>query len=178
LKAYQLLKHHIYTKGILHKKKTFKRNGFLKIADTTNTNIYFIVSGSVKVSFFNGEEEHIMYFGYKDSIITALDSFSIQQKSQLEIKALKNTETYFLSKDEFHAFLNSNAKYLKLWNNVLEEIILYQFERQQNLLLPSPEERYKYALHKSPELFQEIPHKYIATYLRMSPETLSRLKKS
>ncbi|WP_075343079.1 Crp/Fnr family transcriptional regulator [Tenacibaculum agarivorans] len=178
MKAYQLLKHHIYTEGILHKKKTFKRNEFLKIADTTNTNIYFIVSGSVKVSFIKEEEEYIMYFGYKDSIITALDSFLIQQKSQLEIKALKNTETYFLSKDEFHTFLNSDAKYLKLWNNVLEEIVLYQFERQQNLLLPSPEERFNDALHKNPELFQEIPHKYIAAYLRMSPETLSRLKKS
>ena len=45
-------------------------------------------------------------------------------------------------------------------------------------LISSPKERYERVLKRSPQLFQEIPNKHIANYLRMSAETLSRLKNS
>ena len=51
-------------------------------------------------------------------------------------------------------------------------------ERERDILTSSPLERYNRVLKRSPLLFQEIPNKYIADYLRMTPETLSRIKKS
>ena len=178
MKTYQLLRDHIYKEGILTKQKSFKRDEFLKVQGTRDTNIYFITSGSVKVFFTNKEEEHILYFGYKNSIITAIDSFLSNTNSKLEIKALKKTTVFYLTKEEFNDFLDRNPEYLKLWNEILQEIILYQFEREKDLLLTSPEERYYKALERNSELFQEIPHKHIANYLRMASETLSRIKKS
>jgi hypothetical protein len=56
--------------------------------------------------------------------------------------------------------------------------VLQQMERERDILTSSPLERYKRVLERSPQLFQEIPNKYIASYLRMTPETLSRIKKS
>ncbi len=178
MKSYQLLKECILNEEVLVKKKTFKREEFIKLADTFDNNVYFIISGSVKVYFVHKEVEYILYFGYEDSIITALDSFISNNKSNLEIQAIKKTEIFYLSKEEFESFLNSNIKYVKLWNKVLEDLIIYQFEREKELLLNSPEERYLKALERNPKLFQKIPHKHIASYLRMAPETLSRLKKT
>lgn len=178
MKSYQLLRDYIHKEGVLVNKRTFKRDEFLKVAGTLDTTIYFIISGSVKAYFLNKEEERILYFGYENSIITALDSFISNKKSELEIRAIKKTEAYYLTKEEFESFLHSNMKYLKLWNKVLEDMILYQFNREKELLLNSPEERYKEALIRNPEMFQRIPNKHIASYLRMAPETLSRLKKS
>jgi len=63
------------------------------------------------------------------------------------------------------------------WQRILEQLIYQQFEREIDLLTASPVERYKRVLARSPQLFQEIPGKYIASYLRMTPETLSRIKK-
>jgi CRP-like cAMP-binding protein len=60
----------------------------------------------------------------------------------------------------------------------MEQLIYQQLEREKDLLTSSPTERYAKVKQRSPQLFQEIPHKYIASYLRMTPETLSRLKKS
>ena len=60
----------------------------------------------------------------------------------------------------------------------MEQLILQQLEREKDILTSSPIERYKRVLKRSPQLFQEIPNKYIADYLRMTPETLSRIKKS
>jgi len=67
---------------------------------------------------------------------------------------------------------------LQIWLEVLNQLIYQQIEREQDLLITSPIERYKRVLQRSPLLFQEIPNKYIASYLRMTPETLSRIKKS
>ncbi len=58
------------------------------------------------------------------------------------------------------------------------QLIYEQLEREKDILIHSPRKRYERVLKRSPQLFQEIPHKYIASYLRMSPETLSRIKKS
>ena len=65
-----------------------------------------------------------------------------------------------------------------MWTSMLEELVLQQIEREKDILTNSPKERYNRVLKRSPQLFQEIPNKYIANYLRMTPETLSRLKKS
>lgn len=67
---------------------------------------------------------------------------------------------------------------MKEWVNVLQTLSLQQLDREIDLLTTSPKARYERVLERSPRLFQEIPHRYIANYLRMTPETLSRLKKS
>lgn len=74
--------------------------------------------------------------------------------------------------------VNSKPEYIALYNQLLEQLVLQQMEREQDLLINSPEERYRRVLQRSPQLFQEVPHKYIASYLRMTPETLFRIKKA
>jgi hypothetical protein len=58
----------------------------------------------------------------------------------------------------------------------MEMVITQQIEREIDLLTVSPTERLKRVLERSPNVFQEVPLKYIASYLRMTPETLSRLR--
>jgi hypothetical protein len=76
--------------------------------------------------------------------------------------------------DDFLALKNN----VILWGKILENLAVQQLEREIDLLKNSPKERYERVLKRSPQLFQEIPNRHIANYLRMSPETLSRLKKS
>ncbi len=98
MKSYKVLRTHIHNEGIIIKKKTFKREEFLKVANTIDTNIYFIESGSVRVFFIENLEEHTLYFGHNNSIITALDSFLSNRKTVLEIQALKKTKINILKK--------------------------------------------------------------------------------
>jgi CRP/FNR family transcriptional regulator, anaerobic regulatory protein len=55
-------------------------------------------------------------------------------------------------------------------------LVVQQMQRELDLLTASPIERYRRVIARSPQLFQEVPLKYIADYLRMTPETLSRLR--
>ena len=91
---------------------------------------------------------------------------------------MKKTVVKVVSKSDFISFLKSDIENLELWDTLLQGLIIQQLEREIDILTSSPVERYKRVLKRSPQLFQEIPHKHIASYLRMTPETLSRIKKS
>lgn len=157
---------------------TLKRNEYLKVSGTVDTNLYYIISGSLKVFIINEYEEHIIRFGYKNNFITSLDSFITEKPSELYIQAIKKTELKIISKPNYLNFIHQDADNKFLWDKILEQLILQQLEREKDILITSPKERFRRVANRSPQLFQEIPNKYIASYLRMSPETLSRLKKS
>lgn len=164
--------------GIYWEKKDFKRNEFLKISGSTDTSIYFIENGSVRIFMMDENEERIIRFGYIGNIIVSLDSFLSGKPSDLYIQAIKKTTVRIASKKDFYEFIQSSEEHLKFWMDILEDLVLQQLEREKDLLINAPGERFERVLKRSPKLFQEVPNKYIANYLRMSPETLSRLKKS
>ena len=163
---------------MFEKTLTLNRGDYLKKSGSTDTNIYYIEQGSVYVFITDETEERIVRFGYKGNIIVSLDSFLTETPSDFYIQAIKKTVVKIVSKKAFYHFIQEDEKYDGLWLKMLENLVLQQIEREKDLLIQSPIERYNRVFKRSPQLFQEIPNKYIAAYLRMSPETLSRLKKS
>ncbi|MCD0455768.1 Crp/Fnr family transcriptional regulator [Chryseobacterium sp. LC2016-27] len=164
--------------NLFKKKIVSNRYDYLSAEKETNTNIYFIESGSVRIFIRDHDEERIVRFGYSGNIIVSLDSFLSGKPSDLYIQAIKKTSIKVASKKDLDDFIRSSDENMKLWILILEDLVLQQMEREKDLLINSPKERYERVLKRSPQLFQEIPNKHIANYLRMSPETLSRLKKS
>lgn len=155
-----------------------ERGGFLKVKGSIDTRLYFVESGSLRIFLMPEEEELTIRFAYQNNLIVALDSFISEAPSDLYIQAIKKSHIKILSKSTFTRLLNSEADAAHWWRDILELLVFQQFERETDLLISSPAERYRRVLTRSPQLFQEVPHKYIASYLRMTPETLSRLKKS
>ena len=159
------------------KELELSRSEFLKIGGTVDTSVYYIVSGSLRVFIFSYSEEQTIRFGYQSEFISALDSYFSEMPSNLFIQALKATHLKVISKEKFEQLTDSTPKLRNLWKTMLQSLVLHMMERERDLLTTSPAERYERVLRRSPKLFQAIPHKYIAAYLRMTPETLSRLKK-
>ena len=163
--------------GLFEKTIMLERGDFLKKAGSTDTNIYYIEEGTVYAFIVDGEEERIVRFGYKGNIIVSLDSFLTESPSEFYIQAIKKCRVKIVTKKSFTRFIEQNEKGAALWTKMLENLVIQQIEREKDLLMQSPRERYERVLKRSPQLFQEVANKYIAAYLRMSPETLSRLKK-
>jgi len=155
---------------------TIDRNAFLKVKGSVDTNIYYVESGSLKIFVTDDYEEQIIRFGYKNNLIVSLDSFLTGKPSGFYIQAIKRSVLKVITRQQMDKFLATDSNRV-LWTNILEALVLQQLEREIDILTNSPKERYQRVLERSPQLFQEIPHRYIANYLRMSPETLSRLKK-
>lgn len=154
------------------------RKEYLKKVNTIDTNLYYISEGSIRIYIIDNEIEHTIRFGYQHNFITALDSFITEKPSPLYIQALKQTKIKRISKAKYLNFIKSSDELTRIWEALLQQLIAQQMEREIDILTTSPKERYLRVLRRSPQLFQEVPHKYIANYLRMTPETLSRIKKS
>lgn len=155
-----------------------ERNEYLQVNGNIDTNIYFVQSGSLKKFILNDFEEQIMCFAYSNDLIVSIDSFLTEKPSEFYIQAIKKTVVKVISKKVFFEFIFQSERNYKIWITILEDIILKQLEREKDILENSARERYNRVLKRMPNLFQEIPNTHIANYLRMSPETLSRLKKS
>jgi CRP-like cAMP-binding protein len=158
------------------KEITIDRNEFLKVKGSIDTNLYYIESGSLRIFVLDDYEEQTIRFGYKENLIVSLDSFLTGKPSDLYIQAIKKTVVKVITKEQIDIFLEKENNQ-NLWTKILENLVVQQMEREIDILTNSPKERYERVLKRSPQLFQEIPNRHIANYLRMSAETLSRLKK-
>lgn len=139
--------------------------------------LYLLLSGAAIVTIDLLGDEQIIRLGYKNSVLSKLDEIIESGNSKYQIKAIKDCKFISVSVRKLKEKLE-NKDNLTLWISVLEHLILQQSEREIDLLHTSANLRFERLLKRSPRVFQEIPHKYIASYLRISPETLSRLLKS
>lgn len=178
MQLFDQLYHLLSRSGLWEEEKLLPRHAFLTQPGYTDTRLYYVTSGSLRVFIADELEEHTIRFGYRNSFMSALDSHISEQPTELYIQALKKSSLLSISKQAFSDWKAECSENLGLWHKILESFVYQQMEREHDLLISSPELRYRRVLDRSPQLFQEIPQKYIANYLRMSPETLSRLKKS
>jgi CRP/FNR family transcriptional regulator, anaerobic regulatory protein len=168
----------ILDQNLWDKKQVFAKGDLISREGYIDSNIYFVKEGALKLYILDGPDEHIIRFAYKGDFAISIDTFFSQKPSMLYVEALKKSTVYSISRTKFLSIIDGQDAYKKEWTSVLEHLLFQQFEREVDLRISSPEKRYHRVLQRSPNLFQLIPLKYIANYLRMAPETLSRLRKS
>ncbi|MCB0569768.1 MAG: Crp/Fnr family transcriptional regulator [Phaeodactylibacter sp.] len=165
--AHALLRH-------WQKPKTLKRGGFLTRQGQVENHLYYIQEGTMGIFYDIEENEQVVGFGYADTLICSFPSFIRNYPSDYYIQALSTTELIGIARSDFYRLLGEYSRIEHLWLQMLEEALLGRIEREIDLLTVSPRERIQRLLNRSPHIFQLIPNKYIASYLRMTPETLSR----
>jgi CRP-like cAMP-binding protein len=155
-----------------------KRGDFLIRSGEIERYFYFVESGALRAFAFAEKEEFTLRFGYSGSIITSLPSYFNGRPSETYIQAIRKSKLLRCHKTQFESFVQKSPDRLLAYQKVLQELVTAMLEREIDLLHQAPANRLERVIKRSPQLFQEVPHKYIAHYLRMSPETLSRLLKS
>jgi CRP-like cAMP-binding protein len=135
---------------------------------------YFINQGSFRHYTVqeDGQEATINLF-IKTEWLFEYKSFITQQPSQNIIQAAADSEVLCLSVRDFHEMARLSEAYFRL-GRIFEQAIQNQ-DYQHNRL--SPEQKYERLLASKPELLQCFPLKHISSYLGMTPETLSRIRK-
>ncbi len=158
--------------------KTYAKGDYVIKQGQVEQSLYLIVSGAVRVFHVTEFEEQTIRFGYPGSMITSLSSFITGNPSELYMEALRKTTLRVASRKRLFEVVNENTENQSIYIKLLEGLVVQQMEREIDLLTESPTKRLQRVLDRSPNLFQEIPLKYIASYLRMTPETLSRIRNS
>jgi len=154
------------------------RNEYLSKTGQVEQYLYLITSGVIRAIYISKEEEFTVRFGYKGSVIASLDSFITGKPSQFYLQAIRKTTAIKIERSKYLEFVKSSPIIMEVHLNLMNDLLNSMLEREIDLLTSSPIERYHRIKERSPQVFQEVPLKYIASYLRMTPETLSRLRKS
>jgi CRP/FNR family transcriptional regulator, anaerobic regulatory protein len=159
------------------KEKQLKPREILLNFTQRDTNLYFVVSGCVRLFVVDNKGEEInLGFGYENSLITCFQSFIEEKSSLLSIEAILNTELISISKTALTKLIKENPEIAQWYQSMLEVTLSGHIQRQVELLTLKPQERYKVFLTRSGHLINKIPLKHIASYLMMKPETLSRIR--
>jgi len=156
--------------------QTFKKKEHLLISGEYHRGIYFIISGSVGLYELIDGKEMYQDFYLPGTFAHELKSLTTQQQSDKNLIALSATNVYYLDRQKLLNLYEKSPVYERLGRNLLEHLLTQQHELSSALQSLKPEERYQYLQEKNPEFLQSIPLTYLASYLGLARETLSRIR--
>jgi len=159
------------SKLTIHKK--VKRFDFLLKEGEIGKNFYFILKGAFRSYIVQNDQEYCDVLRGPNEIYCDYVSFLTQQPGRYYLQALSNAELIGISRENHRQLGEDNWNIERVWRLETEKLFIYRTARDHILRLAA-KDRIKHLLFIRPALFQHIPHKYIASYLRMTPETFSR----
>ncbi|MGJ8684228.1 MAG: Crp/Fnr family transcriptional regulator [Nonlabens sp.] len=155
-----------------------KKEVFLKLNQIEN-HISFIESGVVRLFIPKEDSEKEITFGFsfKDQFVSAYDSFLTQSPSAYELQALTETTVLSITYEDLQAVYKKTQIGNLIGRLTAERLFLLKSSREQNLLNLTAEERYVKLFKERPELLQVIPLKYISSYIGVTAQALSRIRR-
>lgn len=162
----------------LHRRVIPKKEIFLKVNRVEN-HISFIESGVVRLFIpkDNPEKEITFGFSFKDQFISAYDSFLTRKPSLYQLQALTDTTLLSITYDDLQEVYKTTQIGNLIGRLTAERLFLIKSKREQNLLNLTAEERYMKLFKERPELLKVIPLKYISSYIGVTAQALSRIRK-
>ena len=154
-----------------------KKESILKEGEVCNC-INYIHKGVFRAFYRDkeGRESDVM-FGIDDWWITDMFSFATGSPAMLHIEAIEDCEVFCLKKKNLDQLFKEVPKFERFFRIIMQNsYIREQLRTMQNLSMTA-RERYENFLKKYPQHAQRIPQKYIASYLGMTPEFLSSIRK-
>ncbi|MCF6308414.1 MAG: cyclic nucleotide-binding domain-containing protein [Flavobacteriaceae bacterium] len=161
----------------LQKKIFSKKKIITKIGQIENC-ISFIEKGIVRVFIPKEEEDNITFgFSFQNEFISAYDSFLMQSPSQYQLETLAETSLLSISYSDLQEVYRKTKIGNLIGRLVAERLFILKSNRALSLLNDSAEQRYLNLFTERPNLIKEIPLKYIASYIGVTPQSLSRIRK-
>ncbi|MBE7653729.1 Crp/Fnr family transcriptional regulator [Tenacibaculum dicentrarchi] len=161
-------------------RKVKKRTKLLNVGEVENF-ISFIDKGIVR--FFiprkdqDKDKEITFGFCFSNEFVSAYDSFLTQAPSLYELETLTDVEMWSMSYDDLQKVYQQTSIGNALGRISSERLYLIKSKREQSLLNETAEERYLKLFDERPELIKAIPLKYIASYIGVTAQALSRIRR-
>ena len=154
----------------------FSKNEMILREGETCKNIYWVVRGLVRQYYYKNGKELTEYMATENTIVMCIESLFREQPTHLQIKALEPTIIYALPKADLEAVAMKSVNIQILFRKILEESLILSQHHADMLLFESAKDRYAKLVKNQPQLVLRAPLVYIASYLQMTPETLSRVR--
>ena len=137
----------------------------------------FVVQGSFRYFQTIDGIEITTFFSFENNWASAYTSFLQKKPSHITIEAMEDSTVYVLSYNDLQQLYQQHILFERFGRLMAEYLIACLEDRMYSLLLKTPEERYLQSLNDNPVYFERVPQHYIASYLGIVPESLSRIRK-
>ena len=154
----------------------FLKNGMILREGETCTNIYWVVKGLVRQFYYKNGKEVTEYMATENSIVMCIESLFLEQPTHLQIKAIEPSILIAIPKADLEAVAMKSVNIQILYRKILEESLILSQIHADMLRFESAQDRYHKLIKRQPQLVLRAPLVYIASYLQMTPETLSRVR--
>ncbi len=156
--------------------KYFRKGEFIIKEGDICTGPLWIASGLVREFYIKNGKEMTEHLATEQSIVMSIESMFYEKPSLLQIEALENTVVYELPKEQLEIVAIHSVNIQILYRKILEESLITCQRHADLVRFESAADRYKRLMNEKPELFLRVPLTHIASFLQMTPETLSRVR--
>lgn len=159
------------------KKDSFSKKHLLHKEGTICNHLFLIEKGIARSFYYKDGKDITAHFAIENETITAIDSFIQRKNSRYSIELLEDSEIISISLQDMHTLLQEKPHYEKYIRIFLEQIYIDLAERIEDLLFHNSKERYDKLIENTPNLLQRVNLKHIASFIGITQETLSRIRK-
>ena len=154
-----------------------KKNVKLLETGQVEDHIYFISQGVVRLYIPRQENDITFGFVFSNEFVTAYDSFITRAPAVYSIETLAESTLWKISYQDIQEVYAKTQHGNLIGRKIAEQLFLLKSKTELSLLSKTAEDRYLDLFHERPQLFREIPLKYIASYIGITPQALSRIRK-
>lgn len=163
--------------GILVPMKFVKGDMILREGEVCRC-IYYIEKGLIRQFYIKNGKEMTEHLGIDHTIFMCIESLFKEEPTRLQVQALEPTQLYALPKKKLEEEAMRNINIQMLYRKILEESLILSQVHADLVRFESAQERYKKLFKLNPQIILRAPLSYVANYLQMTPETLSRVRSS
>ena len=161
---------------ILQPKKLKKKDLLLKEGQVC-TFIAFLNSGVLREYSYQHDKEVTVDFVGENQFTTDYQSFLMKTPSMQYLEALTDVDLLILQKDAVDRLYDKYKIWERFGRLIIERVFCSAEAKRKRIISTSHEEQYRDFVASYPDIIQQVPQYYIASYLGLSPEHLSRLRK-
>jgi CRP-like cAMP-binding protein len=162
----------------MFKTRTVKKNAYLLRQGDTCKDFVFVEKGCLRLYYVKVDVEVSVWFAFQESSAIEIYSFISESPSDYFLQAIEDSEVLYLTKTEVKKLCQYQPKMHEMMRNFWEAVLLDLIDRFTALQKDSAEKRYLDLLNKQPDYLERIPQKYLASFIGVTPTSLSRIRKS
>ena len=159
------------------KRRVFNKNEIITKQGETENYLYFIEYGIARFYIPDNDNELTFNFSFHKEFTCAYDSFLTQTPSVYELQALIESVVWRISYSDLQKVYEQTQVGNYLGRFASERLFLAKSKRELSLLKFNAKERYLRLFSEQPEIIKFIPMKYIASYIGITPQGLSRIRR-
>lgn len=140
--------------------------------------MYYVQKGMIRQFYFKAGKDLTEHFSYEGNMIICIESFINQGPSKLLAEAIEPTIVWGIDHDGIEELALQNHKLGVFYRKIYEYSLIVSQKKADSLRFETAHEKYARLLQTDPEILKRAPLVDIASYLQMTPETLSRVRSS